>query len=301
MPRRSNEIPTEAATAAGAAAGLDIVRETFDVIGSRVAVGTSSAHARDAVRNLLRGFGPIAENADATLPHYDLTQAPDGEWRVRVADEVVSTGDNLDTLLGSLDWLLITGALERRDDIFQLHGAALCAPTRRGGIVLVGDSGAGKTTLSLGLMLSGFVPFTDDVALLEPTTLNLQPLRRAFHVNDETWSLIEGLSGPLTRERDLPSGYFMPPQWAECPVPVRWIVFLDRRSSPPPRLAPLSTAEAATALLGQSLSVRRTARVALRTAARLTELARCYRLVTGDLPESINTIKELVAAPDALA
>ena len=301
MTSRSNEVPEEVATADGAAAGLDVARETFDVLGWRVAVGASSDQARDTVRNLLRGFGPIAANADAVLPRYDLTQAPEGGWQVRVADEVVGTGDNLDAALGSLDWLLVTGALERRDDIFQLHGAALCTPTRRGGIVLVGESGVGKTTLTLGLMLSGFVPFTDDVALLEPTTLNLQPLRRAFHVNDETWTLLEGLSGPLTREQDLPPGYFMPPQWAECPVPVRWIVLLDRSSSSQPPLAPLSTAAAATALLGQCMSVQRMARVALRTTARLTEQARCYRLVTGDLPTSINTIKELVVAPDARA
>jgi len=299
MTSRSNEVPEEAATADGAASGPDLARETFDMLGWHVAVGASSDQALDAARNLLRGFGPIAANADADLPRYDLTQTPEGTWEVRVGGEVVGTGDNLDLALDSLDYLLITGALERRDDIFQLHGAALCTPTRRAGIVLVGESGVGKTTLTLGLMLSGFVPFTDDVALLEPTTLNLQPLRRAFHVNDETWSLIEGLSGPLAREQDLPSGHFMPPQWAESPVPVRWIVLLDRSSSSQPRLAPVSQAAAATAMLGQSMSVRRVARVALRATARLTEQARCYRLVTGDLATSINAIKELVAAPDA--
>lgn len=299
MASRSNELREEAAPANAAATGLDLVRETFDVLGWRVAVGASSAEAGDAIRNLLRGFGPIAVEADAELPRYDLTEAPEGGWQVRVAGEVVGSGDNLDAALGSLDFLLTTGGLERRVDIFQLHGAALCAPTRRGGIVLVGDSGVGKTTLTLGLMLSGFAPFTDDVALLEPTTLNLQPLRRAFHVNDETWGLIEGLFGPHAREQEMPPGYFMPTQWAEWPVPVRWILILDRASSPQPLLEPLSPGAAATALLGQSMSVQRAARLALKTTARLTEQAGCYRLVNGDLQRSINAIKELVAAPDA--
>ena len=60
---------------------------------------------------------------------------------------------------------------------------------------------------------------------------------------------------------------------------------------------PMSAAEAATGLLGQSLTLAPAPRLALRTAARLTEQARSYRFLIGELAESLDLIQRLVAAP----
>lgn len=146
-------------------------------------------------------------------------------------------------------------------------------------------------------MLRGFVPFSDDVALLDPATLGLQPLRRAFHVDDETWGLLEALGhGPLI-ERDAPVGYFSPPQWAERTVPVRWVLFPEYRPQQPPQLVPISPLEAAAAILEQTLTLASATRVALATATRLTERARCYRFLVGDLAESVAAVQQMVACP----
>lgn len=290
----SHSVEPETASPSGVAQDRVSSREIYDVVGYRVAVGASSVEGDVSVRSILRGFGPQGPAADTSLPRYDLV-ASSLDWQVRIDDSVVHTGDDLLSALGALESRLINTALERRDDLFHLHAAALCLPTERAGIVLVGDSGRGKSTLALALMLRGFVPFSDDVALMDPPTLDLQPLRRAFHVDDESWRLVEPLGhGPLVR-RDAPVGYFSPPQWAERPVPVRWVLFPEYRPEQAPQLISMAPAEAATGILAQSLTLGRATRIALKTATRLTERAKCYRFLVGDLVLSVAAVQQLVA------
>lgn len=274
-----------------------IISTTFDLLGYHAQLTASRGAAYAAVRAVMRGFPPSDDDVTAAA-RYTLIATDDEKWQVTVNDEVVHTGDNLTVALGTLEWHMVTAALGQRSDVFHVHGASLCTPTRRAGVMLVGGSGNGKTTLTLGLMLRGFSSFGDDVALLDPKTLELQPFRRAFHVSEDTWQLVTAIAGPLPREND-PAGYFSPPQWAEWPVPVRWILFLELRRGQKPELVRLSAGDAATSILGQTLSLAGAPRVALSTTARLTERAECYRLISGDLEESIATIQRLVAADPA--
>jgi hypothetical protein len=270
-------------------------RQCYDVLGYRVAIGVTSEEAEAAVRVALRGFGPIAVVPGPSLPRYDLVATP-ANWQVRVDGAVIHTGDDFLSALRTLEARVVRAALDRRDDMFQLHGAALCLPIERAGLVLAGDSGCGKTTLTMGLMLRGFVPFSDDVALLEPATLELRAFRRAFHINDEVWPRLETLGQSAPAPRDGPVGYFSPPQWAERPVPVRWVLFPQYVPDQPPELTPLAPSEAATAILRHSTSLSRAARVALGTMARLIERSSCYRLAVGDLAGSVAVVHRLVTS-----
>jgi hypothetical protein len=270
-------------------------RETFDFFGYLAEVGAPLGDGHAAVRAILRGFGPVAAAAPPSA-RFDLTAGDAGEWQVRVSGQVVHAGDDFAAALSLLEWHAISVALGQRRDLFHLHSAALCLPARRSGLMLVGGSGRGKTTMTMGLMMRGFVPYSDDVALIEPETLELQPLRRAFHVADETWRLIESVGGPLARDAGQPDGYFCPPQWAEAPAPVHWLLFPEYRPGQTPALLPMSAAEAATGLLGQTLTLAPAPRLALRTAARLTEQARSYRFLIGELEESVELVRRLVAA-----
>lgn len=267
----------------------------YDLLGYRAAVGVEQPDARAAVRSILRGFGPV--DLDPDFPRYDLADTARG-WQVRVDGAVVQPDADFAIALGALEWHLVTAALGHRDDLFHLHGASLCAPLQRAGIVLVGASGKGKTTLTLGLMLRGFVPFGDDIALIDPETLELQTLRRAFHVAEDTSRLLEPLAGGEVRwDTDGPADYLSPPQWAERAAPVRWLLFVDYRPGHSPQLVPLSPAESATAILTQTLSLTSAPRLALATCGRLTERVACYRFITGDLAASVAILERLVATP----
>jgi len=272
-----------------------IEADRYDLLGYRVALSVVPDEVRSTVRSILRGFGPLGESNGAVAAAYSLAPADSGGWITEVDGTVVNASDKLETALGFLEWRMVTDALDRRKDLLHLHGGSLCLPTRRAGIVLAGNSGSGKTTLTQGLMLRGFTPFGDDVALVDPTTLDLQVLRRAFHITEKTWRLLAPLAGgALGPGDDDPAGYFSPPQWAERPVPVRWVLFVEYRHGQEPSLVRLPQAEAAAGVLANALSLVSNARLALPAAARLTERAECYRFLTGDLAASVDVVQRLV-------
>ncbi len=268
-------------------------RELFDIVGHRVAVGASAGVAVDAVRSILSGFGPHGAALGDDLPRFDLV-ATGVDWQVRVDDAVIHTGNDLLNALGTLESRLVNNALDRRDDTFCVHGAALCLPTEPSGMVLVGQSGFGKTTLATALMLRGFSAFSDDVALIDPQSLGLQPLRRAFHLDDNSRETLQRLSPGAFTRRHAPVGYFCPPQWAERSVPVQWILFPQYQPGQQPGFELMSPSEAAVALLAEALTLGRASRMALSTTGRLIDQARCLRFHVGDIVESVTAVQQLV-------
>jgi hypothetical protein len=150
--------------------------------------------------------------------------------------------------------------------------------------------------MTLGLMMRGFVPFSDDVVLVDPEGLQLNPLPRAFHVEEDTWRVLVPLTGPLAREDAGPPGYFVPPQWAVTPVPVGWVLMTEYRPNQAPALLPVPPAQVATALLEQSSSLTRVPRLSLTTARRITEQAHCYRFLVGDPLASVALVQQMTAA-----
>jgi hypothetical protein len=267
--------------------------EVYDLLGYRARIHAPTPEIGRALRAILKGFGPVQPESEAPLPRYDLT-ASNGYWRVSRDDTSLQIDFTLDGAIGLVEWHFVAAALAHRRDLVHLHAAALANPSRTGAILLIGKSGSGKTTLTLGLATRGFAPFCDDVTLLDPVSLSPQPLRRAFHVSEETRQLVEPFSGkPLARDPDAPGDYFHPSLWAEVPLPVRWIVLLERKDAAPV-LVPLPGAQAAATILGSSSTLPTSTRLALSTCARLTERALCSRLFSGDLGHSLDVLQNLV-------
>ena len=269
--------------------------DVYDVLGLRALVGGTPPEASQAIRSILHAFGPVRAGLSSGLPRYELVRTGI-QWEVRVDGSAIQIDNDLSAAVSVVESHLITHALTSRDDLFHLHGASLCAPAQRGGVVLIGESGLGKTTLALALMLRGFAPYGDDVVLLDPETLELRALGRPFHVSEETWRLIEALAGcSVRRDPTMPPGFYSPPRWASSPAPVRWLLLIDFRPEQPSRLEPLSPAAAAAGILAHTLNLSRVPGLTLPVCARLTERAVCYRFVTGDLAASVALVEKLVS------
>jgi hypothetical protein len=272
----------------------------YNVLGYDVAVGTNVDAARLAVQRVLGGFGPQPAPQDAGIPAYQITATDAGCRLTRdgaaVYPEAEGEYSDLLSVLGTLEFQVVTAALDHREDLFHLHGAALCLPTRAAGLVLAGESRSGKTTLTLGLMLRGFAPYTDDVTLIDPETFTLHAVRRAFHTAQDTLRILAPLAGGQPAVDDAPRGYFLPPQWASTPVPVKWILFPEYRPGQVPQLIPLSPPEAASAIAKRSTTLSRSPKFALSTTSRLVDNTACYRFLTGDLAETVAMVQRLVAA-----
>lgn len=264
-------------------------------LGRRVArVTASHPDDLDAVRAVLAGFTP-STSTDAPLDvRCAVSRTPDGLWQV--ITEGVETAHQASTLEGALlavEWQLVTDTLDHQSDRFHLHGAALVDPTDTMTVLVLGESGVGKTTLTLALIAAGYRPYADDVVLIDPKTLTAERFPRAFHVDATTRQLVTPLFDDRAWEvPGSPEGYCVPTAWASVPRPVGAIVFPKAHDHAHPLLIGLSIAEAAMTLLSFSTTLEQAPALALKTAARLTAVAPAFALWGGAL--AVNT--ELVTS-----
>lgn len=143
--------------------------------------------------------------------------------------------------------VLIRRVLPRVATLFgasAIHAAALARP--EGGILLLGVSGAGKSTMTAALGHAGWQILSDDISLLwgqeEPL---LAPAAQGVCV----WPASrEGIGLPREHCRPMPAydgkTHFVPEgEPALAPVPLRALVFLKREGDVTPVLEPMSEAE----------------------------------------------------------
>ena len=210
-------------TASSPDAGPAAVRSVID--GRTVVVTVPDDADRRAVEGVLSGFPvPNEDNRAADNP-YALRRDETGHWALWAGDTRTHQTTTLEDALLALEWQIVTDMLGRIDDRFHLHGAALADPSGTMSVLLLGESGVGKTTLTLALMALGFRPYTDDVVLLDPDALAPRTFERAFHVDATTRELVEALTHPTDWEvPGMPTGYFMPSTWARDPLPVGAVI-----------------------------------------------------------------------------
>lgn len=148
-----------------------------------------------------------------------------------------------------------------------LHAACLA----RGGrtMLLSGSPEAGKTTLALTLAAAGFDYQGDDIALFgRDGTVSGIPFAPA--VKADAWNLIGTLRPDLwtTMVHERLDGkrvrYLPPPGRAKTdPLPLGWLIRLDRRDDGPANLSPLHPADALADIIAGAYSAARSLSVPL--------------------------------------
>jgi hypothetical protein len=186
--------------------------------------GVPAAH-QPALAALLRGF-------PAAPPAAEAVEVP------------VAPGDDAPLI----EYRLINEAIARAHGRWVLHAGAVAGP--HGTCLILGESGAGKTSLTLWLWSSGMALVTDDILPVRQGSLTVERFPRALHM-DCVYSpqLLERIP---PRPASYPTDYYpFPEDPAGEPPPVSDLLVL-RRGEPgeTPRLDPLSQAEAAHLLLG---------------------------------------------------
>ena len=144
------------------------------------------------------------------------------------------------------------------NSLYSLHSAALC---RNGaGYLFSGDSGSGKTTSTLGLVVNGFKYASDDVVLLEEVKgeVHAHSLTRTFNVDRKSGERFPG----ILKKEDLPVKpgakvmvrieEFIPDAFVPGIRP-DVIIFLKIISSEKSRIHPLRQLEVFRRLLKQSV------------------------------------------------
>jgi hypothetical protein len=252
---------------------LDVrVGPTYDLLGYRVAIATPDDEVARACASVLREF-VAAPDPDSRDPiHTYSVYHVDGQWHVEEEGQTLQRVADLAAVPAAVEWRIVNAALKHRADLIHIHGAALAVPECGTCVILAGASGVGKTTLALRLMEGGFLPFSDDVTLIEPVGLNVLPFRRAFHVAEKNWH---------------------PPTWASGPLPVAAVLILARAPDGRARAVTLGPSVAASALLEHCGSLVAAPSRTLAVTARLVGQVRCSLLELGSPGESAAVVESL--------
>jgi hypothetical protein len=205
------------------------------------------------------------------------------------------------------EWWLFAEAVAAHTDGCQLHGGAVA--NKHGAILLLAPSGHGKTTLTLALMARGFIPFTDDIILLDPHTLVVQPFPRCFHVDEGTTRVIQELSTEegyhmpslecLDVENALAEALHRPLQWGIPQVP-RLIIFPEYRPGAALHLEQLRPAQTWMLLINNLIVPPANAPSRFGTLRALVDRVQAYQMVHSDLDETITALERLLKATSTL-
>ncbi len=238
---------------------------------------------------LMRPF--VVELGGAAAPTViEVCERPDGELAIVRDGRVVAAYGDANQLLQQLEWHVVTAALEGTSAYASIHGAAFVRGTSA--VMLVAESGAGKTTITLGMMRRGWEPLSDDIVLIDAETLAIQPFPRCFHVDGATREL--ALDESLVEWPGAIPGYARPLRWATSGVRPTAVLLAERCQTCFSRLRAVTLAEVAGALgvnaIRSGLPRPQLARVAVRIAA---EVSHGGRLLNARLEDTLDLIEEI--------
>jgi hypothetical protein len=272
-----------------------ILEQRYSLFGYRFSFRTNVPRAAELFSRLYAGKAD--SRRDATANFYQLLHCPgaaaDEQWRIEVPGLASHAKPTFGDCLYSIE-ASISGDLTRYDHgLHFVHGAVVYAG--QGDILLTGNSGAGKTTLSLALAARGLQVGCDDIAVLNPLDGLLQPHVRCFHIDARSAELLAGLG--LELPADALRDQFVTPFDLGMPEPPparpRFVFLLEPERRQAPSIVPETQAQAASALLLQTGRGRFSDLESVRAIARLTGAARCFRLWSGDLAATTDAVLEL--------
>lgn len=155
------------------------------------------------------------------------------------------------TLVDVLEPEIINHAIRESPGLLWIHGACLCREGET--LMLVAETGTGKTSLSLGLLKYGFRLLTDDIILMDPATRCFVPLPRCPKVRPPAPAALRALGFDLAHEAEMFEQYVVLPDrrlyTLPLPVAVDRLYLLSRSSDRPAQVQELDTTSGILALL----------------------------------------------------
>lgn len=189
----------------------------FDIFGERIVVHTTDLETRERIGAALAAYATSDNHGPCAEFHIERGDgiSPFHAGQLFSSRTLLVVGDNhklITASLGALPWQLHIQAYQRsaeyvygylfdplllmvlkRRDLVHCHAAAV--DSGRGAILIVGGSGAGKSTTTLSLLLHGYRFIADDELFLHtrPDGVYARGGERFSHLTEATAALLAGL------------------------------------------------------------------------------------------------------------
>jgi hypothetical protein len=246
------------------------------------------------VESLYGGLRPAEAEVEE---RFVLTRGPDnGSWRGECGFAAPTELPNRAAILSWLDDQLTVGAQHRRSDLLFVHAAALGRHGRA--VLLVAESGGGKSTTSWAALHHGFTLLSDELAPVDPFSLDVHAHPRAVCLKARPPDPYVLPSGTMQTS----GGYYiasrlLPAPPAREPLPLGALVFVTYRpDQPQPTLRPISPAEGAVRLYAHCLNPLAHGGDGLDAAIAISDRAPAFVLHSGDLART-SALLASVAGP----
>ncbi|WP_157269451.1 hypothetical protein [Azohydromonas aeria] len=267
----------------------------FQALGQTVQVHcTDAAVARVVVANFA-ALPAAAPHARTDLA-YEAGTAPQGSgYLLHRAGREPLAAASLCELLFDLEKDLIIALQWRRPELLHLHAAALEYAGQAW--LLAGDSGAGKSTTTWGLLHQGFRYLSDELSPVDLESLCVHAYPHALCLKRRppaTWRFPEEQLVDLGRTLHVPVAALPGGTAATGPSPLAGLLFV--RHDPAlrePALRPLHPAEAGARLYVTTLNALAHARHGMDAVVGLAKSIPCWTLAAADLGATCALVEEL--------
>jgi hypothetical protein len=239
---------------------------------------------------LLAGYPPTANGVAPDFRVSVLPSKRSGGWDVVVDDDSVGPIFEIEAVARQVEWACANEMLRRLSGFVHVHAAIVATSVQS--MLIVGQSGQGKSTTAVGLAQAGLTIYTDDVALIEHHTLRPFSFPRPIKLDDKSLMLLErsGLMIPSESRIGESIDRTVIPGLAPIDTPgppVKKAVFLSNDRGSRPELHTLSAAEALLRIIRQSATERFTDCGPSSSVLALVNALQCYELVVGDFQETV--------------
>ncbi len=246
--------------------------------------------------DLLRPFEVDDLNGDAR----DVVVSRDAGYFAAIVDGGVAfRSARVEAVVDWLVWRASVEAIAGAHDHLVIHAGAVGYPG--GAVLLPAPPESGKSTMTAALTAVGFTYFSDEAALIDPSSGSLVPFPRALWLEEGSVAALEALlrgRGALARS----GGSHVAPARLNggkiaCPSPIRHVVFPTYVPKTRTRLTPITRGEAAVELGRNSLNLDTFGSWGVDVLARVVRGADAHRLTVSDLGMAIAAVESLTGDP----
>jgi len=244
-------------------------------------------------------FGPILS---ALFPDYQVTPPPgpiDLELRDLGAGQTGVHDDTGAYRYGSLAEALthfelgLAQMLADRVGSPLLHAGGVTAVG--GALLLPGESGSGKSSLTAGLAAVGYPVLADDAVILDAELPGVRPFKRLLKVHDAARRALNlGDGEPILEAISTDATFYRPEslgsRWAPGAA-VQYVIFPERRTGVAPDLRPERPGEGVRQLMGLVLQGGGTPAHLFDALTRITDRARFFRLSFDDSGDAVRHLR----------
>jgi hypothetical protein len=264
--------------------------DAFSVWGFSFRLRTNHRIVRRLFSNLYSDFrepNPNDNSAEAVLERHD-----DGfRWSI---GQMTGADSDLSKSLWSLEAALCETIIRSQPRNIAVHAGSILEG--ESAALLAGQSGGGKSTLSLALARRGLAVASDDVTLVDPQTLCVLPIPRCFHLDSRSVELLTA-DGLRLRQAWKRWSFMAPSDFGVRHVPrclAKVVIFVLGPRVDTPRILQISQAEMTARLFSETGLGPLDNAETLEVLSRMAAGASCYTLTPGPLAQTADLVTELI-------